>query len=89
MCLSSHPSASVLPVSGQIRSLCSRYALCVLWTEDARVVADEHHTQEKTGNLAQPAGTSEHKESGCYQSGYTQPRHIATTEVAEKTAQHI
>ena len=62
---------------------------CVRCAEYTGIVADEHHSQECTGNLAQPTETAEYQERCRYQSCHIQPRHFSLSEVAEKVTEHI
>ena len=64
--LSSHSSVIGLFLALAGGSLCPCHALRVRVTEDAGIVADEHHAEESPGDLAQPPETSENEKSGGY-----------------------
>ena len=87
--LHSHSSALRLFLRRECRRLCPRYRFRGNRADNARIVADKHHAQEQTGDFTQPAGTSEHEVRRRNQSCNVQPRHIASSEVSQKAAEHV
>ena len=53
------------------------------------VIADGHHHQEGTGNLAEPSETAEYQKRSGNQSGNAHSRYLAVCKVAEEVTQHI
>ena len=53
------------------------------------VVADEQHSEQCSGNLAQPAETTEDEKRRRYESEHGHHRYLPAEDVAEKVAEHI
>ena len=87
--LSSHSSVIGLFLALAGGSLCPCHALRVRVTEDAGIVADEHHAEESPGDLAQPPETSLERLRWGYKARDTQSRYVAMAEVTDKIAEHV
>ena len=87
--LSSHSSVIGLFLALAGGSLCPCHALRVRVTEDAGIVADEHHAEESPGDLAQPPETSENEKSGGDKARDAQSRYVAMAEGKKKIANNV